>query len=423
MKVLVIGSGGREHALAWRLSRSPRVETIISCPGNGGLAQLGPQWTDLDPVRDAEALLERIRSEQVGFVVIGPEAPLVAGLADRLRAARVPTFGPNQAGARLEGSKAYAKDFMRRHEIPTAASVTISDVSELEGALARFATPPVVKADGLAAGKGVIVAETWEEATEAAREMLVDGRFGASGATVVLEERMRGTEVTLLVLVSGSQYEVLESAQDYKPRFDGNRGPNTGGMGSFSPSRNLDAAQRTRAIEEVLLPTLRGLQAEGIDYRGVLYLGLMLTDEGPKVVEYNVRFGDPETQPLMVRLESDLLEAFEAIEENRLDEIELEWSPRAAVCVVLAAEDYPRGSSKDTPIRCPESGSDAVVFHAGTRLRDGALVTNGGRIFGVTALGDNVDEARNRAYRALDSITFSGMSYRSDIGASEPARG
>lgn len=417
MKVLVIGSGGREHALAWRLARSPRVETVISCPGNGGLAQLGPLWTDLDPVRDPDQLLARIRSERIGFVVIGPEAPLVAGLADRLRAAGVPTFGPNQAGARLEGSKAYAKEFMQRHGIPTAASVTITDSSQLDDALARFTSPPVVKADGLAAGKGVVVAETWDEARGAAHEMLVEGRFGPSGATVVLEERMRGTEVTLLVLVSGTQYQVLESAQDYKPRFDGNRGPNTGGMGAFSPSRNLDAAGRVRAIDEVLVPTLRGLEAEGIDYRGVLYLGLMLTDAGPKVVEYNVRFGDPETQPLMVRLESDLLDAFEAIEHHRLDEIELTWSEQAAVCVVLAAEDYPQGSSKGVPIDCADPGPDAVVFHAGTRMSDGQLVTNGGRVFGVTALGRSVDDARERAYRALGSITFPGKSYRSDIAA------
>lgn len=377
---------------------------------------MGETWTDLNPDTDLDAVVQRVKSTGIGFVVIGPEAPLAAGLADRLRENGVPTFGPGADAAQLEGSKAFANEFMARHGIPTANSVAIDSEQQLAAGLSRFDTPPVVKADGLAAGKGVVVSESWEEASSAARSMLVDRRFGDAGSKVVLEERLHGTEVTVLVLVSGLQHCVLESAQDYKPRSNGNLGPNTGGMGAFSPATNLSDADRTRVIDEILEPTLLGLKAEGIEYRGVLYLGLMMTTEGPKVIEYNVRFGDPETQPLMMRLESDLLAAFEAIESETLDRYEIRWSAQSAVCVVLATEEYPEKSSRGEPIEIGEPASGTMVFHAGTRRGDdGTLETNGGRVFGVTALGETMEKARSKAYQATEIVNFGSKSCRDDI--------
>ena len=416
MRVLVIGSGGREHALAWKLNQSPRVDQLISCPGNGGLAELGDLWTDLDPVRDGEALVARAVEFGIELAVIGPEAPLVAGLADRMRAAGIPTFGPNARAAQLEGSKAFSKEFMRRHHVPTATSVTVQSAAELEEAWGQFSSPPVVKADGLAAGKGVIVAESWDEAREAASAILVDGRFGEAGQTLVLEERLEGTEVTLSVLVSGDQHQVLETAQDYKCRFDGDQGPNTGGMGAISPAHNFDPTARQRVLKEVLRPTLDGLVRDDLDYRGVLYVGLMLTATGPKVLEYNVRFGDPETQPLMARLDSDLVDALLATEESRLDSLELRWKPDAAVCVVLAHEEYPSRSSKDRAIRIDSVSPGTTVFHAGTRPANSTVVTAGGRVLGVTSIATTLAEACEQTYREIAQVEFEGMSFRRDIG-------
>ena len=424
MKTLVIGSGGREHALAWRLARSPRVTSVALCPGNGGTASLGPSWT-IDPIADPEALCERVRSEGIDRVVIGPEAPLVAGLADRLRAQGVPTFGVGASAARLEGSKAFTKEFLARHDIPTAPFRVVRDADELSGALESFPNGVVVKADGLAAGKGVIVTDDRSEAEAAARAMLDGSSFGDAGRVVVLEEKLRGVEVSMLAFVAGRQHRWLEPAQDYKPRFEGNEGPNTGGMGAFSPADTV-ADLREEIDRTILHPTLAGLADEGIPYHGLLYIGLMLTDDGPQVLEFNCRFGDPETQPLLARLETDLIDIFEAIDEERLDSLELSWDPRAALCLVLASEGYP-GSYPKGKVITGETTSplddDVQVFHAGTGLRGEELLTTGGRVFGVTALGKDLAEARARAYARADKISFEGCVRREDIASDALARG
>jgi len=419
MKVLVIGSGAREHALAWRLSRSGRVDTVVTAPGNGGTAALGPTW-ELDPVRDAGLLEDRIRREGIDRVVIGPEAPLVAGTADRLRAAGIRTFGPGAAAARLEGSKSFAKEFLSRHGIPTAPFRIVSSPAELAAALERFPSGVVVKADGLAAGKGVVIAEDRDEAERAALPMLSGESFADAGRVVVLEERLRGVEVSMLALVAGSSFRWLEPARDYKALLDGDRGPNTGGMGAYSPAGTVDAALAARIDREILHPTLAGLAEEAIPYRGVLYIGLMLTPEGPQVLEFNCRFGDPETQPTMLRLRSDLLDVIDAIDEDRLEEVELRWDPRPALCVVLASQGYPQSPRTGVEIAGPVDSppdDDVQVFHGATRRDGNRLLTTGGRVLSVAALGRDLAEARRLAYERADRIEFEGVARRSDIGA------
>lgn len=418
MKVLVLGSGGREHALAWRLARSPRVSQVISAPGNGGLQQLGDVWTDVPTSGDLQPLIERATREKIDFVVVGPEAPLVDGAADRLRAAGIPTFGPGASASRLEGSKVFTKEFLSRHSIPTAGFRVVHTPEELASALESFPSGVVVKADGLAAGKGVTVTRDLDEADRVARAMLSGSSFGDAGRTVLLEELLEGVEVSLLTLVSGKSFQLLESAQDYKPLEEGNRGPNTGGMGCYSPTSLLPAEIRERVIAEIVKPTLDGLAAEGIEYRGLLYLGLMLTQTGAQVLEYNVRFGDPETQPLMMRLQSDPVDLFEAVEAGTLDRCNLQWDPRAAVCVVLASGGYP--GSYPTGIEVTgavhsELDSDVQVFHAGTRRDGDRVLTAGGRVFGVTALGEGLEDARQRAYAAAGEIHYDGKICRGDI--------
>ncbi len=419
MNVVVIGSGGREHALAWRLSRSPRVDKVFSCPGNGGLASLGERWQDVSP-SDFEALLARIKESNVEFAIVGPEDPLVNGLGDKLRAAGIATFGPGAAASQLEGSKLFAKEFMSRHGIPTASHAVVEDINEIENTLEKFSGPTVIKADGLAAGKGVIVTNDHDEAAQAISSMITDRRFGDAGLKVVVEERLTGVEVTQLVFVSGKQYALLDTAQDYKPLLDGNRGPNTGGMGSYSPTQLLDTTLQAQIVGEILEPTLAGLKAEGIEYRGVLYIGLMLTPTGPQVLEYNVRFGDPETQPLLMRLKTDLLDVFEAMEEQRLDEIELEWDERSALCLVLASDGYPESYATKLAMKgnlTSDPASDVQVFHAGTESSEpGKFETAGGRVLGVTALGDTLEEARAKAFARADEIDYAGKTHRTDIG-------
>ncbi|NNF07791.1 MAG: phosphoribosylamine--glycine ligase [Candidatus Eisenbacteria bacterium] len=414
MRVLLIGSGGREHALGWALHRSSSVTTLVSAPGNPGLSALGeclPITVD-----QSEALFEAARSGNFDLVVVGPEVPLVEGLADRLRDAGIPVFGPGSDGAQLEGSKAWAKEFMTRHKIPTAASRT---VTSLEEATRELRAPIVVKASGLAAGKGVTVAESLEEAEAALEACFENDRFGDSGHTVVLEEKLTGEEVSLFVITDGKQYACLPSSQDHKRAFDGDEGPNTGGMGAYSPAPCLSAVMLERVEEEIVQPTLNGLSKEGIDYRGLLYVGLMLTPEGPKVIEYNVRFGDPETQAVLPSIEQDWGLLFLSIAKAAFNPSDLKApSAGASVCIVAATENYPESSDKGLVIEGIEEAeaTGALVFHAGTAMKHGELVTAGGRVLNVVGRGATLKEALDVSYTALDRVRFSGMRFRKDIG-------
>ena len=425
MKIVVIGSGGREHAIGHQLARSSRVQEVISCPGNPGLQRLGSCWTDLDPLKDTESFIHRCRDEQIDHVVIGPEAPLVAGLADRLRAAGIRAFGPSAAAARLEGSKAYSKEFMERHRIPTAAHRTITDVRDLPAALDQLPDQVVVKASGLAAGKGVIVCDDRQQAMVAATAMLVENSFGESGKTVVLEERMRGPEVSVLAVAHGTDALVLPTAQDHKPLLDGNLGPNTGGMGAFCPGTIIDAADLDIIRRDVIEPTLQGLCSDGIEYSGVLYAGLMMTESGPRVLEYNCRLGDPETQPVLSRLTSDFTEILEATAEGAPSSASVSWDPRASLCLVLASEGYPAAPRKGQQIRgevFSEIDDPVQVFHAGTVADGDQINVSGGRVLGVTALGNSLEEARTLAYERAEKIAFDGKIYRGDIGTYQEVR-
>ena len=418
MRILIVGSGGREHALAWAVSASPLCTRLLCAPGNAGIAQVA-ECVDI-AAEDVEGLTRFAAEASVDFVVIGPEAPLVAGLADRLEAAGIAAFGPGAAAARLEGSKAFTKDLCARHAIPTAAYKRVTHLAEAEAHIRAQGAPIVIKADGLAAGKGVTVARTVEDALAAAREALSGGRFGEAGAELVIEECMVGPEVSFFALVDGQTALPLATAQDHKRAFDGDQGPNTGGMGAFSPSPLVDDAMAARIMGEIVEPTIRAMAQEGCPFKGVLYAGLMLTGEGPKLVEYNIRFGDPECQALMMRLDSDLLPALIAAREGRLASASLAWKPEPALCVVMAAKGYPGSYAKGSPI----SGLDraeaggATVFHAGTKAGpDGAVLANGGRVLGVTATGADLTAARQAAYAAVDAIDWPDGFCRRDIGA------
>jgi phosphoribosylamine---glycine ligase len=412
VKILVIGSGGREHALVWRLAKSGH--DLVAAPGNPGIAALArcvPVGID-----QLDALVSLAQAERVDLVVVGPEAPLVAGLADRLRAAGIATFGTGAAGAQLEGSKAFSKQFFARHGIPTAKFAIAKTVAEADAAIDSLGGACVVKADGLAAGKGVVVAADAAEAKAAAREML-DGRFGDAGATLVIEQRIIGREVSVLALTDGKKLEILPAVEDHKTIFDGDRGPNTGGMGTVSPAWTSDAVM-TRVIREILEPTVAGLAADKIDYRGVLYAGVMVDAQGtPWLLEYNCRFGDPETQPIMARTIGDLGAVLASAARGELQHGLLAWDARVAVCVVVAAAGYPGTPKTGDPIRIGAVPDDVVVFHAGTAEREGVLVSAGGRVLGVTALGISVTQARERAYAVVDAIELPDKQARRDIGA------
>lgn len=418
MNILVLGSGGREHAIAWALAASPRTDALYVAPGNGGTDGLAVN-VDVD-MMDAEAVLAFVRERQIELVVIGPEAPLVKGVADVLREAGVAVFGPNADGAQLEGSKSYSKEFMLNNGIPTAA-YAVFDAEEPALAYVREqGAPIVIKADGLAAGKGVVVAETLEDAEEAVRACF-EGAFGDAGATVVVEECMTGPECSLLCFVTGGKSFPMAPAQDHKRAYDGDMGPNTGGMGVYSPVpivTDEEMYDMARIMEDAAAATAR--EPFGLDYRGTLYGGFMLTPAGPKVVEFNARFGDPETQVVLPRLESDLVDIMLAVAQGRPEDIELSWSDTWAVCVVLASEGYPGSYEKGKVILGIEEAEaidGVMVFHAGTkRNADGELVTNGGRVLNVVALGDTFEQARERAYEACDLINFEGKQLRSDIG-------
>jgi phosphoribosylamine--glycine ligase len=420
MKVLVIGGGGREHALAWKLAQSPKVQAVYVAPGNGGTA-LDPRLENV-PIADLRQLRDWALKEKIALTVVGPEGPLAAGVVDDFRAHGLRIFGPTQAAAQLESSKAFAKAFMARHRIPTAEYGTFTDAAEAHAYVDAKGAPIVVKADGLAAGKGVVVATTATEAHEAIDFMLLDNKLGVShnagGARVVIEECLVGEEASFIVLCDGRNVTALATSQDHKRLLDGDQGPNTGGMGAYSPAPVVTPAVHARTMREIILPTIRGMEKDGISFTGFLYAGLMIDAKGqPKTLEFNCRMGDPETQPIMMRLKSDLYDVMMAATSGGLDQVELEWDRRPALGVVVAAGGYPMDPRKGDVIHgLPRDTEDAVVFHAGTVAKNGETVTAGGRVLCVTALADTVKQAQQRAYEMLRGISFDGAQYRRDIG-------
>ena len=426
MNLLVIGGGGREHALAWKAAQSPKVDKVWVAPGNAGTAMEPGVENVAIAAEDIDGLLRFATDEDIGLTIVGPEAPLVAGVVDRFREAGLRIFGPSAAAAELEGSKAYTKDFLARHGIPTAAYANFTDLDQASAYIRARGAPIVVKADGLAAGKGVILARTEDEAIAACRDMLAGNVFGEAGHRVVIEEFLTGEEASFIVMVDGEQVLPLATSQDHKARDEGDTGPNTGGMGAYSPAPVVSEALHRRIMDEVIRPTVRGMAADGRPYSGFLYAGIMITPDGtPKVLEYNVRFGDPETQPILLRLRSDLVELCEAALDGRLDQVQAEWDPRASLGVVLAAGGYPGSYRKGDVIHGLDrvQGDDVKVFHAGTALEDGKVVTSGGRVLCVCALGDDVAAAQARAYQAVDRISWKDMYYRRDIGHRAIGRG
>jgi len=417
MRVLIIGGGGREHALAWRCAQSERVTEVLVAPGNAGTAHEPKVENCPVAAEDVQGLLALARSRKVDLTIVGPEVPLVDGVVDVFTEAGLACFGPRAASARLEGSKAYAKDFMARHGIPTARYGNYTDIEAAEAMVDELGAPVVVKADGLAAGKGVIIAHSTDEAKAAVRDMLAGNAFGEAGHQVVVEEFLVGEEASFIVMVDGEHVLPLATSQDHKARDDGDQGPNTGGMGAYSPAPIVDAVLHEQIMSEVIWPTVRGMQEDGQPYTGFLYAGIMVTDTGPKVLEFNCRFGDPETQPIMMRLSSDLVALIEAALAGQLHEEDVQWDPRAALGVVLAAPGYPDAYPKGMPIE----GLDAAVagqkvFHAGTREAGGQVVTSGGRVLCAVALGDTIAEAQRSAYELVDQISFEGAFCRRDIG-------
>ncbi|EIF32432.1 phosphoribosylamine--glycine ligase [Burkholderia sp. Ch1-1] len=416
MKLLVVGSGGREHALAWKLAQSPRVQLVYVAPGNGGTAQ-DERLRNID-ITDPAALADFVEQEQIAFTLVGPEAPLAAGIVNLFRSRGLKIFGPTREAAQLESSKDFAKAFMKRHAIPTAEYETFADVAAAHAYLDAKGAPIVIKADGLAAGKGVVVAQTLEEAHAAVDMMLSDNKLGDAGARVVIEEFLAGEEASFIVMVDGKHVLPLASSQDHKRLLDGDQGPNTGGMGAYSPAPIVTPQLHARVMREIILPTVRGMEKEGIRYTGFLYAGLMIDAQGnPKTLEFNCRMGDPETQPIMARLKGDYSKVVEQAIAGTLDTVELEWDRRTALGVVLAAYNYPDTPRKGDRISdIPAETADSVTFHAGTTLTDGKLTTSGGRVLCVVGLADSVRSAQSVAYETINQISFDGMQYRRDIG-------
>ncbi len=420
MKVLIVGSGGREHTLAWKIHQSRRLSRLYSAPGNPGSGELGqnvPIWAS-----DLDGLLNFARQEQIDLTIVGPEAPLVDGIVDRFEAGGLRVAGPRQGAAQLEGSKVFSKDFMQRHGIPTARYRSYGDAGAAAQALGRgeYEFPVVVKADGLAAGKGVLICRDLDESLDAIRLVMEERKFGTAGEQAVIEEFLVGEEASFMVFTDGSRVLPMVPSQDHKAIYDGDKGPNTGGMGAYSVDWILNPEIREQVLDQVIGATIDGMAAEGHPFQGVLYAGLMLTADGPKVLEFNVRFGDPETQVLLPRLQSDLLEVFWSMAHGELNLSEVSWVEDATVCVVLAAPGYPGSYKKGMPIRGIEkAGADphTVVFHAGTALQDDVLVSSGGRVLGVTSTAPTLGEAIERAYQGVEKIEFSGKYYRRDIGA------
>ncbi len=419
MKVLIIGSGGREHALAWKISRSPRVDKIFCAPGNGGTASIAenvPLAADNLPGLTRFAL-----DRSIDLTVVGPEQPLVLGIVDRFQSQGLSIIGPGSAAARLEGSKIFAKDFMKRHQVPTAACVVCDSLEDAMESIRRaeLGFPLVIKADGLAAGKGVVIAEDRQQAESVVERMMLQRLFGEAGERVLLEECLKGREASFLVFSDGEHFLPMVPSQDHKRAFDQDRGPNTGGMGAYSADGILSSEEQREVVQAIVGPTIRGMAAEGTPFRGILYVGLMLTPDGIKVLEYNVRLGDPEAQPVLFRLENDLVEVLQAIQGRNLNEVRLRWDSASSVCVVMASGGYPGKYPTGKPIRGvgeAEAVGQVTVFHAGTRLQDGQLVTAGGRVLGVTAKDRDLPSAIARVYRALDRVRFEPLHFRTDIG-------
>ncbi len=418
MKVLLVGGGGREHALAWAISKSPKLTKLYAAPGNAGIANCA-ECIDVS-AEDVPAICKVVKEHGIEFVVVGPEAPLVDGLADRVEAMGIPVFGPSMAAAELEGSKGMMKDLLAKYDIPTADYQRFDEPDAAKEYIRIKNHPVVVKADGLAAGKGVILSHTLNEAYAAVDQIMIEEAFGNAGQEIVIEEFLIGEEASFFALCDGIRAIPMAGAQDHKQVHDGDHGPNTGGMGAYTPAPVLDDAMQKRIMDEVINPTVEAMAKEGKPYKGVLFAGLMIGEEGPKVIEFNCRFGDPECQPIMARLKSDALEMLLASAQGNLDKLKLKWDPRAAMTVVLAAEGYPGRYAKGTPINGVEDADaieDVMVFHAGTALDDdGQLVSNGGRVLGVTALGDTVEDAQKLAYKAVDTIDWPKGFCRRDIG-------
>lgn len=416
MKVLVVGSGGREHALCWKIAQRPDTEVYVA-PGNIGMVDVATLVNI--KVDDIAGLVDFAKAEGIDLTVVGPELPLTLGIVDAFQEAGLACFGPNKVAAKLEGSKAFSKELMKKYGIPTAAFDTFTDVEKAKAFVDEIGVPCVVKADGLAAGKGVIICMTREEADKAIEDMLTDHAFGDASATIVIEEYMVGPEVSVLAFADGKSVLPMVSAQDHKRIFDGDKGPNTGGMGAYSPAPVYTEALSAEVNKTIIEPTIAAMAAEGTPFTGILYTGLMLTEKGPRVLEYNVRFGDPETQPIMVRMKSDIVELFQACVDGKLDEATLEWHDEAAVCVIMASGGYPASSEKGVPIHGLDdiAAEEAIVFHSGTAEKDGEIVTNGGRVLGVTAKDATIKGAIDKAYAAVEKINFDHMQFRRDIGA------
>lgn len=424
MKVLVLGNGGREHALAWQAARDSRVTQVFVAPGNAGTA-LEPKLENVAiDVMDVDSQIEFAKAHAIELTIVGPEAPLVEGVVDKFEAAGLAIFGPSAGAAQLEGSKAFTKDFLERHQIPTGAYQNFTEVEPAIAYLREVGAPIVVKADGLAAGKGVIVAMTLEEAENAVRDMLSGNAFGEAGCRVVIEEFLDGEEASYIVIVDGENVLPMATSQDHKRALDGDLGPNTGGMGAYSPAPVVTPEIDARIMDEVIMPTVRGMAAEGNSYTGFLYAGLMIDADGtPKVIEYNCRFGDPETQPIMLRLKSSLIDLCQAALDKKLDQTQADWDPRPAVGVVMAANGYPASYPKGDVISLPATEAEgSKVFHAGTASKDGQVVTAGGRVLCATALGESVTDAQAKAYDLLQQVSWKGMSYRTDIAYRAIAR-
>lgn len=415
MKVLVVGSGGREHAICYSLLKGKKVNAIYCAPGNAGISEIAQCLSIKD--NDIDNLYKFAKENKIDLTIVGPEVPLVDGIVDKFEKENLRIFGPNKKCSMLEGSKAFSKEFMIKHDIPTAKYKEYMDLDEAINEIDSFGYPVVIKADGLAAGKGVVIAKDKEEGIKALREMMSDKKFGIAGEKIVIEEFLKGIETSILAFVDNNTIVPMESAKDHKKVYNNEEGPNTGGMGTFSPSNIYDEQLSHIVKKEVLDKTLKGFKDDNLNYKGILFIGLMITEDGPKVLEYNVRFGDPETQSVLLRLETDLIEIIEAILENRLNEIHIKYDEKNAVCVMLTSGGYPEGYEKGKVITgLDKVDEDIVIFHSGTKIINNKLVTNGGRVIGISAKGNSLEEASKKVYENIEKIKFEGMHYRTDIG-------